>query len=107
MKVVYSAQHLFQIHQFKHLLDTAGITSVIRNEYLMGAAGELPPTECWPKLYVDEAVFDRAELLVKHELDRLSKQDEAVKASWTCPVCGESVESQFEWCWNCAKGSRP
>ncbi len=27
--------------------------------------------------------------------------DEPIVPEWICPVCGESVEADFEVCWNC------
>ncbi len=36
-------------------LESAGIASVVRNAYLNGALGELPPTAIWPELWLLDA----------------------------------------------------
>lgn len=68
----------------------------MRNEFLGGAAGELPPHECWPELWVIEAAdWARARALVDAELAP------ADATPWTCPGCGETIEGQFAQCWHC------
>lgn len=97
MKTVYSAPYLFMVHHYKNILSSQGIEAMIKNEYLAGGAGELPPTECWPMLCVEERDADRAEAIVLQVMSD-EKRD---KPPWLCPRCGESIEAQFEWCWNC------
>ena len=51
-----------------------------------------------PGLFVHEKDFDRAGEL----LEQFSNQPGASpKGTWICPHCGESVEEQFDVCWNC------
>ena len=57
----------------------------------------MPPNECWPRLYVDDQDFERAQQIVQAELD--SRPTDA--PSWTCPQCGEENEGQFVICWKC------
>lgn len=91
------------VQQYKHILESRGIECVIQNEHLSGAAGELPLTECWPVLRVRDEDAARAEALVREAM----RDDGKVKASWICPQCHESIEGQFEWCWNCGNDSEP
>jgi len=100
MKNVYSAPHLFMVHHCKNILSSHGIESIVKNEYLAGGAGELPPTECWPVLCVDERDAERAEAIIQQALTEQPRD----KSSWRCPQCGELIEPQFEWCWNCGYG---
>jgi hypothetical protein len=88
---------LFWVVYYQDILKSNAIDSVIKNEYLSGGAGELPPNECWPRLYVSDADFARAERIVQEELHR--KPDDT--PPWTCPQCGEENEGQFAVCWNC------
>ena len=97
MKVIYSSPHLFMVQHLKNILEAHGIECHIKNEHLSGAAGELPPTECWPQLCVGEREAVHAESIIANV-----QQDKAsLNKPWTCPACGERIEPQFEWCWNC------
>jgi len=79
-------------------VESYGIPCVVKNTFLSGAAGELPPTEVWPVLCVeDERDFDRAKQIVDEELNRLDN----VGQNWVCRNCGESIEDQFTDCWKC------
>jgi len=98
MKNVYSSPHLFLVHHFKTILEAHHIPCIIRNVYLSGAAGELPPTEVWPVLCVeDDRDLVRAEQIVQQELTSFASE----YPGWTCTRCGESIEGQFQQCWNC------
>ena len=82
----------------KGILDDHGIACLIRNEHLSGAAGELPPIECWPELWVtQDRDFDVAQNLVDAALGAKATN----RVPWTCPNCGELVDGQFTACWNC------
>lgn len=100
MKVVYSSPILALVSHFRALLESEGIACRIRNEYLSGAAGELPPVECWPELCVEPAFEDRARRLIA----AAQRQTAPDWPEWTCAGCGERIEGQFTDCWNCGAG---
>ena len=95
------------IGHLKNVLDTFGIKCIARNSDLNSAAGELPPVECWPELWVvDDEKFGRARSILKKTLAPL----QPVKKPWHCGGCGEMIEGQFSECWNCGRdrfGSKP
>ncbi|HVC01331.1 MAG TPA: DUF2007 domain-containing protein [Steroidobacteraceae bacterium] len=95
MKRVYRAATLLQVAHARNLLITAGIQCEIRNQYLAGAAGELPMFETWPQVVVEDA--DEARAL--GVLERASRP--AAGAPWICDRCGEQLEPQFTSCWRC------
>ena len=97
MKAVYSSPQLFWVVFYKDILQSNGIDGFIKNEFLSGGAGELPPNECWPRLYVEDDDFTRAQQIVDKEL----KAAQTNYVSWTCAQCGEINEGQFGICWNC------
>lgn len=97
MKAVYSSPLLFWVTYYKDILKSNGIDGFIKNEYLSGGAGELPPNECWPRLFVNEHDFDRAEHIIQSELNVQPSH----QPSWTCGQCGEVNEGQFAICWKC------
>lgn len=98
MKKLYSAQDPLMIGHLKNVLESQGIDCVIKNTYLAGAVGELPPIECWPELWVvDDAEYSVAEEVLAKALAPLG----SVKRPWKCKRCGEIIEGQFSECWNC------
>lgn len=103
MKRIYCAKDPLMVGHLKNVLATFGIQCVAKNVDLISAAGELPPIECWPELWVmddDKAV--RAQSILKQTLAPLK----SVKKPWRCEGCGETIEGQFTECWNCG-GERP
>lgn len=100
MKRLHSAKDPLMIGHLKNVLDTFGIPCIARNSDLISAAGELPPVECWPELWViDDDKFGRARSILKKTLAPLH----AVKRPWHCDGCGEVIEGQFSECWNCGR----
>ena len=99
MKVVYSASNLVMVSHYRSLLDTHGVPSRIRNEFLAGAAGELPPVECWPQLCVEDHLEARALEVLKTAMHAAPAGEGPL--AWTCGRCGEAIEGQFTECWQC------
>jgi Putative prokaryotic signal transducing protein len=100
MKRIYSAKDPLMIGHLKNVLATFGIRCVARNFDLSSAAGELPPIECWPELWVvDDDKATRAKSILRKTLAPLR----SVQKSWVCPGCEETIEGQFSECWNCGR----
>lgn len=93
--VVFSSPNFLLVAHYRALLESEGIPSRIRNEFLAGAAGELPPLDCWPELCVAPALEERARRAIAEA------QAAPAAPDWTCPGCGERIEGQFTACWNC------
>lgn len=103
MQKVYSAANITMVGLVKDLLDSHGIRTVIRNQFLSAAAGELPPIECWPELWIiDDGSYEQARQLVEEIL----RADGSPAEAWQCPECHEELEGQFGQCWRCG-ASRP
>ena len=98
MKRIYSAKDPLMIGHLKNVLATFGIRCVAKKLDLISAAGELPPIECWPELWV---VDDEKVVKAKHILKKTLAPLASVKKSWLCTSCGENIEGQFSECWNC------
>jgi hypothetical protein len=96
LKLVYSTANTLLVNHVRNLLEVAGIEVQMKNQYLGGGAGELPPTEAWPELWVDEVDVSRAQKVVDE-----FESGGSWSPSWRCPHCGEIVEGQFSVCWNC------
>ena len=77
-------------------LKGAGIDASMQRFYLGAAAGQLPPDQCLPEVWVsDPAQEERARALLAELADRPQR-------SWHC-ACGEQVEGGFEQCWRCGR----
>jgi putative signal transducing protein len=107
MKRIYSAKDPLMIGHLKNVLATFGIRCLTKKLDLISAAGELPPIECWPELWViDDEKVAKAKRILKKTLAPLA----SVKRSWVCVGCGENIEGQFSECWNCGRdrfGAKP
>jgi hypothetical protein len=100
MKKVYCAKDPLMIGHLRNVLATFGITCVTKNLDLSSAAGELPPIDCWPELWVvEDQKFPRAKAILKKTLAPL----QSVKDPWLCAACGEKIEGQFSECWLCGR----
>ncbi len=104
MKRVYSSDNPLIVGHLKQVLEANHIACVTRNEYLLGGAGELPPIECWPELWViEDFQLQKARALVESTL--AMGLDPTL--GWSCPACGESLEGQFTSCWACGAERPP
>jgi Putative prokaryotic signal transducing protein len=103
MKKLYTEQNPLVVGHLKNLLESGGIRCTIKNLYLAGAIGELPPIECWPELWIlDDQRYAEARRLLERTLAPLR----AVADPWMCRKCGIEVEGEFSECWSCG-GGRP
>ena len=80
------------------ILGERGINCLVRNRHLTGGAGEIPPLEAWPEIWVDAEDVDAARRLIDEVLEPAGP----APAPWVCPDCGERIEGQFAQCWRCA-----
>lgn len=99
MKRVYTAESVFQVTHIRNVLESAGVSTELRNHRLTGGVGEIPFLETWPELWAAELDVDRARELIEEAL-----HGEATEHSpWRCAGCGERSEGQFAVCWQCGQ----
>ncbi len=96
MKLLYSSTNALVVNHLYNLLESEGVACRMKNEFLYSAAGEIPPTEIWPELWVEEADFDEAKTIMTEAL-----ADKSDLPKWHCHKCGEWIEGQFDLCWSC------
>ncbi|MBL4783739.1 MAG: DUF2007 domain-containing protein [Porticoccaceae bacterium] len=96
---VFSAQNFIEVAFWKNYLEQQGIPCMIKNEFLGGAAGEIPPIECWPELWIED---NRDKAIAEKHLASDPLGDKNLPL-WMCELCGEESEGQFSHCWNCEK----
>ena len=75
-------------------LTAEGIDASVQRQYLGSAAGELPPDQSLPEVWIgDHGQVARARLIL-YDLQHMPQQ------RWQC-ACGELIEGGFQQCWNC------
>ena len=78
------------------LLQEAGIAASVLRQFLGSVAGELPPDQCLPEIWVlHDEQLPQARVLIEQLLSLPQRR-------WRC-ACGELVEGGFESCWNCGR----
>jgi hypothetical protein len=77
-------------------LRQAGFHASTQRYYLGSVAGELPPDQCLPEVWL---THDEQEPQARAFLRDLMH---VPQRRWVC-VCGELVEGGFEQCWNCGR----
>jgi len=73
-----------------------GIAASVQRQYLSGVAGELPPDQCLPEVWVTnpQQLARARQVLADVQHPRQHR--------WFC-TCGELVEGGFEQCWACGR----
>ena len=75
-------------------LQQAGFSASVQRYFLGGLAGQLPPDQCLPEVWL---ALDHEEASAKELLYQLQNLPQR---RWLC-ACGETVEGGFEQCWHC------
>jgi len=98
MKLLYTNENRYLVNNIQNIVDNAGISTMLKNEFAAGAAGDLVPHETWLELWViEDRDYDKAVSLLD---DTFSKQ---LDATWQCKQCNETNNASFDFCWNCQK----
>jgi hypothetical protein len=98
MKEVFVHQDHAQVGLYKSVLDAAGISSYIRNEYSHQIVTPRPTDLFYPTLcVVNDEDYERAlEIIAERQAP-----EAPAGPDWTCADCGEEVPGTFGSCWKC------
>ena len=97
MKRLLQAPNLALATLWADQLGAAGIAASVQRAYASSIAGELPPDQCLPEVWIaDDEQLGRAQRL-------LDEWRHLPHRRWACPRCHEIVEGPFEQCWNCGQ----
>lgn len=77
-------------------LRDAGIGASTQRYFLSSVAGEMPPDQCLPEVWISDDTQESQAQALLHALQN------APQRRWTC-ACGEIVEGGFEACWQCGR----
>jgi hypothetical protein len=75
-------------------LQQAGFAASVQRYFLGSVAGELPPDQCQPEVWLTHNEDEPQARELLHSLQNMPQR------RWLC-ACGEIVEGGFEQCWNC------
>ena len=75
-------------------LQQAGFAASVQRYFLGSVAGELPPDQCQPEVWLTHHEDEAPARELLHSLQNMPQR------RWLCG-CGEIVEGGFEACWNC------
>ncbi len=76
------------------MLSNAGLAASVQRYFLSGIAGDLPPDQCLPEVWVTHDDHESRAKALLHDLQNPPQR------RWLC-ACGEHVEGGFEQCWRC------
>lgn len=77
------------------MLCQVGYDTTVQRYFISSIAGDVPPDQCAPELWLtDETHYDAA-------LSALHTIRHPQQRRWVCAGCHELVEGGFTQCWNC------
>jgi len=101
MKRLAQAPNLAIATLWADVLNSAGFAVTVQRAYASSIAGEIPPDQALPELWlVDEAQWVDARRLL-HELQHPPQR------RWACRGCGELIDGPFDHCWSCGAAMPP
>ncbi len=100
MRRLTTAPNLAIATLWADMLTQAGLDANVQRAYASSIAGEVPPDQCLPEVWVmDDDRLEAARTL----LAQLRRPQHRL---WVCPACHERIDGPFEQCWNCG-GAMP
>jgi hypothetical protein len=95
VKRLTTAPNLALATLWADLLSHAGMPTSVQRQYASSIAGEVPPDQTLPELWVrEDAQLEQARTL-------LQQLRHPPPRRWVCPGCSEWIDGPFEQCWNC------
>lgn len=77
------------------LLGQAGIEASVQRYFASSIAGDIPPDQALPEIWVhDDEQFERAKTT-------LAELQHPAWRHWVCRGCGERIDGPFDSCWRC------
>lgn len=96
MKKIYCHESFVQVHHIKNVLEASNIRCHVENDMLSSLAGEIPSTECWPEIWLDDINKEGLALSLIDNSNLLPSL-----GKWACTGCEEIIEEEFDICWQC------
>ncbi len=101
MKKLAQAPNLAIATLWADVLNGAGFSVSVQRAFAGSIAGEIPPDQALPELWLaDEDQWADARALL-HGLQHPTER------RWACPGCGEVIDGPFDQCWQCGAPMPP
>ncbi|GAP33636.1 putative signal transducing protein [Piscinibacter sakaiensis] len=101
MRRLLTAPNLALATLWADWLTQAGIATRVQRAHAGSIAGELPPDQAQPELWIDDASrCDEARTMLEAFRHPPARH-------WACRGCGEIIDGPFEQCWNCGAAMPP
>lgn len=95
MKKLTTAPNIAIATLWADMLSGGGIAASVQRFYASSIAGEIPPDQALPEVWIaDDAQLGAARTL-------LAELRHPPQRRWVCAGCGELIEGPFEHCWQC------
>jgi hypothetical protein len=106
---VYLARDDLEAQFLRNVLAEVGIEANVVGDVAARLVGVMPNAAHVPCLWVRQVDETRArEVLAEYEQkQREPRAPEETGTTWKCAACGESVDEEFELCWNCQNPRSP
>jgi hypothetical protein len=98
MKLIYTSENRLLVSNAKNILENAGISAILKNEFASGGLGDLAALDTWLEVWVaNDEDYDQAVETLKSTLSTKNATE------WVCTNCREVNAASFDFCWNCEK----
>jgi hypothetical protein len=77
------------------MLIDQGFETTMQRYFISSIAGDVPPDQCAPELWLTDVTQYDAALLALRQIQYTPQR------RWVCAGCKELVEGGFTQCWNC------
>jgi hypothetical protein len=95
MKRLTQAPNIALATLWADMLSQAGLAASVQRYFAGGIAGEIPPDQALPEVWV----HDDTQLVEAREL--LAEFQHPAWRHWVCRGCSERIDGPFEQCWRC------
>lgn len=95
MRRLTTAPNLAIATLWADMLTQGGVDATVQRAYASSIAGEIPPDQSLPEVWVSDDTQLEAARTLLHELSHRPTRH------WVCPGCHERIDGPFEQCWNC------
>ena len=95
MKRLAQAPNLAIATLWADVLNDAGLAVTVQRAFASGIAGEIPPDQALPELWLSDEAQQAAAQALLHQLQH------PPQAHWACRGCGEAIDGAFSACWQC------
>ena len=95
MRRLTSAPNLALAVLWADMLRQGGIATTVQRAYASSIAGEIPPDQALPEIWIEDADEYEAARALLHEVRHPPWRH------WVCRGCQERIDGPFDQCWNC------